>query len=203
MCVALVGQFLHEWSFLEYEMEQAIGAALGLSSIQRLMITKNMQLRDKINLLKTVAYMASSEKERSNRAKMLSAIADFAGNRNMIAHDLFLPSKDGRGVNFLVTKARGRLAIEDPVWTASDFFDKFEKISSFKKFVKGLRGDLETFRAVTQRLKDKEASAEPTLAQALLVLSGPQPRQPQETPLIHPDATSQKVSKTRRKPPRK
>jgi hypothetical protein len=50
---ALIGQFLKRWSNLEQQIHEAIGAALGLDETRRYILCANLQLRDKINVLRT------------------------------------------------------------------------------------------------------------------------------------------------------
>jgi hypothetical protein len=56
-CFALVGQFLSHWAALEATINNAIQTAYQITSEQAAVLTQNMQLRDKINVLRTVCHL--------------------------------------------------------------------------------------------------------------------------------------------------
>jgi hypothetical protein len=101
---ALVGQFLKRWSQLQDEIHEAIGAALNLDETKRYILCANLQLRDKLHILRTLVNVSSLPDDAKDEAD--STLADIANytKRNMIAHDAFEP--EGDGVVFLPVKAK-------------------------------------------------------------------------------------------------
>jgi hypothetical protein len=127
---ALVGMFLQAWAFMEQELRRAIEKGLGLNGLQAAMVCSNMQLRDKINLLKTLVHISlpvfPAEKEKFITA--LNKVATMSSKRNMLAHDVFGPSDDGKSVAFFVIKAKGKLEFPDTIWSPADFMKECAEI---------------------------------------------------------------------------
>jgi len=127
--LVLVGQYLQNWALMESLLNTCIAKVLRLDTLQGLIVCKNVQLRDKIHILKTASAL-----EIFNRAELqpftaaLNHIANISSDRNMIAHDMFNAAEDGDGVVFSVTKAKGTLALVDTRWKVSDFTDRYEDI---------------------------------------------------------------------------
>jgi hypothetical protein len=130
-CVALVGYFLQVWATLESTLNRAIVDALDLTEIQGAIVTKNIQLRDKINILKTLIDLHGVEVKRYQ--KVLETIGSLSLDRNMMAHDVFFPDDQGDGVQFLVIKAKGKLSIPPTRWSVAQFFDKYLEIVKLSK----------------------------------------------------------------------
>src|SRR5882757_6550613 len=86
---ALVGQFLQRWALTERELHNCIREALDLSNINTLIVTKNIQLRDKINILNTcvaeTAYLPDAEVKAVRL--VIEDFSSFSLVRNMMAHD--------------------------------------------------------------------------------------------------------------------
>ncbi len=108
---ALVGNFLALWANMEAKIRDAIAKALGLSDIQSAIVSANIQLRDKVHILRTAVDLSPirPQSEVSRFKSVLQSILDYAPTRNMMAHDMFGPSEDGSGVEFMVVKAKGKL----------------------------------------------------------------------------------------------
>jgi hypothetical protein len=141
-CCTFVGEFLQHWAFMEAELRDTLQKALGLNNIQGYTLASNIQLRDKISILRTAAYLSvgGDDDERRQNDKTLSAIADYAtANRNMMAHDMFGPAEDGKNVVFFVVKAKGKLVFPNTVWTETDFENAHKEIDGFTAFLKELR----------------------------------------------------------------
>jgi hypothetical protein len=129
-CLVLVGKFLQKWAWMEGALHTAMQIALGLDTFQTAIVTSNTQLRRKINILGTLISGAPFEREKIDRfKKTLNDIDQAAGNRNMMAHDAFAPSSDGRAVSFSVTKARGGpLLFPETLWDVSRFEKEYAAI---------------------------------------------------------------------------
>jgi hypothetical protein len=144
-CFALVGQFLHHWAALEATLNNAIETAFGLKAIQGVVLTKNIQLRDKIHILRTITDMSVCEPDRTFYTQCLNAIAEFSAHRNMIAHDSFHPDDQGDGVLFVVAKVKSGLKFPDTRWSVADFQRKIAEIDDFDKDMQRLTPLLEQF----------------------------------------------------------
>ncbi len=126
---ALIGQFLKCWSDLEQQIHEAIGAALGLDETRRYILCANLQLKDKVNVLRTLVQQSSfplDVKECIN--KELTAILDYP-YRNMIAHDAFGPDLSGDGVVFLPVKAKKEFSRLRDIWSIDKFKKEMEAIA--------------------------------------------------------------------------
>jgi len=126
-CVALSGYFLQYWSVLESNINNAIERGLDLTMLQGAVLTKNIQFRDKINILKTLVDLRGVEVDRLQSA--LESASKMSTHRNMIAHDMFVPDDDGDGVRFVVIRARGKLSFPETRWSIADFMKKYIEIA--------------------------------------------------------------------------
>jgi hypothetical protein len=129
-CLVLVGEFLRKWASMEAAMHTAMQTALGLDTFQSAIVGGNTQLRDKIHILRTLVAMLPFEKETiEGFDKILVSISNASRNRNMMAHNVFAPSPDGRGVSFSVTKAKGGpLSFPETIWDVPRFETEYVKI---------------------------------------------------------------------------
>jgi hypothetical protein len=137
---ALVGRFLQNWSFVEAGLRDAITKALGLSRLQGIWVCANISFRDKINILKTAIDVmpGHSATAKADMKKLLDNIAGHSPVRNMIAHDMFFPSADGRTVDFFVVKAKGKFEIPDEVWDVARFEQEYALLAGWATDLKGI-----------------------------------------------------------------
>ena len=132
---ALIGQFLKCWSDLEQQIHEAIGAALGLDETRRYILCANLQLKDKVNVLRTLVQQSSfplDVKECTN--KELTAILNYT-QRNMIAHDAFEPDLRGDGVVFFPVKAKKESSRPRDIWSIDKFKEEREAIAEMAENV--------------------------------------------------------------------
>ena len=179
--IALVGRFLQSWAFMEEGLHAAIAKALNLNQLQRYIVTANIQLRDKIHILRTLLHYIPinppSDIERFD--KMLEDIAKYSSKRNMMAHNAFGPSENGTAVQFILTQAKGKLEFPPSVWGAKEFGAAFSKINDFTNGLEELQNKI-TSAKVTEALM--KALQEPIPAPSGLGLASllhPQPQSPQ------------------------
>ena len=133
-CVALVGEFLRRWSNLESVLHDALAAAIGLDDTMRAILCANVQLRDKIHILRTIVGISTIGKsEKSSFDTTLVAIADYSPQRNLMAHVPFGPDDEGKGVLFLQVKAKGKFSQPKEVWTVDKFDAEYHKIDDFRE----------------------------------------------------------------------
>ena len=126
---ALIGHFLQNWSILESSLNRVIEAGLGLETLSAVIATRNIQLRDKIYIASTIVsitYLKDKEKYEACLKKIQKMVAW----RNLVAHELFMADEKGDGVEFLVTKAKGKLEFPKTRWSVSDFIDKGKNIQA-------------------------------------------------------------------------
>ena len=136
---ALIGQFLKRWSDLEQQIHEAIGAALGLDETRRYILCANLQLKDKVNVLRTLVQQSSFSldvKESTN--KELGTIVNYR-NRNMIAHEAFEPASDGDGVVFLPVKAKKDFSRPRDQWSVDKFQEEGKTIAALAENVARLK----------------------------------------------------------------
>jgi hypothetical protein len=126
-CLALVGDFLQRWGNLESTLNYVMQTALQLSPLQGAVLSKNVQMRDKIHICKTVIDLYLYGEAVVIHKKALSDVSDFSLDRNMIAHDMFIPDPEGDGVEFYVIKAKGRFDIPKVAWSVADFEKRAEQ----------------------------------------------------------------------------
>jgi hypothetical protein len=135
---ALIGQFLKRWSELEQQIHEAIGAALGLDETRRYILCANLQLKDKVNVLRTLVQQSSfpiDVKESTNTE--LAAIQNYT-HRNMIAHDAFEPDPEG-GVVFLPVKAKKQFSRPRDKWSVTKFEEEGKAIATLAEHVARLK----------------------------------------------------------------
>jgi hypothetical protein len=130
---ALVGKFLNLWALVEARIDSLLEVALELTPLQRVIVCNNVPFLNKIHILKTtgdIGALKPSEKEKISR--LLEKVRKFyIKNRNTVAHHLFAPAKTGIGVEFLITKAKGKIEFPNAEWSDKDFDNKFEKMNGF------------------------------------------------------------------------
>lgn len=135
---AYIGRFLFEWAYMEFQLNGAIGKALSLTETQKVIVCKNIQLRDKINILRTLVSISKhAESEKADFDNALLEIAKASSKRNMVAHDPFLVMKDG-GVSFYTIKARGTFSVPENDWEPEEFAGYYEQFSALAQKMKML-----------------------------------------------------------------
>lgn len=160
---ALAGHYLNSFASMESALNDALGAALRLDTLQRVIICKNIQLRDKTKIVRTLIELAFIPPDKKKAYdKLILSIGTMSNDRNMVAHDLFGPDEDGGGIEFLVTKANGKLAFPDVKWTVDDTEAKSDELLLVAAELRELKKDLgnaDIVKALMSRSKDDTTSA--------------------------------------------
>jgi len=149
-CVALVGEFLRRWSEMEGTLNRALAVAMGLDDTMRLILCANIQLRDKIHVLRTIVDISSmTEDEKKKFKDKLEKIGQYSLMRNTMAHGNFAADKDGKGVVFFQVKAKGNFSNSERILSTQEFSAEYEKIEAFKndatELMKALSGSKFSF----------------------------------------------------------
>lgn len=159
--VALVGLFLQAFALLETAINGAMGKALGLTDLQTVIVARNVQFSAKINILRTALTVSDlTLLERDKYKSELIAISKHAEIRNMMAHNLFLPSDDGKSVEFLVTKAKGKLVFPEEVWSEDRIRNEVSKMNGWCTKMKKLESAISS--ATLRRLLADALVHQPT-----------------------------------------
>jgi hypothetical protein len=169
----LVGRFLYHWGTMEFEVNRAIGKVLKLDAAQTWIVARNMQLRDKLNVLRTVTNLEGPTADGTLIIKALDDIATLANNsRNLIAHESFYPSRDGAGVEFFRVQARDKFAMPNTVWTPGMFEEKFASLQAIAAVLRGKFVPPKNALALVNRLA---AAMAPAPTAGLVGLTAPHP----------------------------
>src|SRR4051812_37506020 len=103
--VALVGEYLQSWSWMELELDEATAKALGLTGLQQYVLRSNVPFYKKIEIMRTLVQLALlTDTEKSGYDATLNKMGQCSAHRNIIAHDAFSSSQTNDGVGFLVYK---------------------------------------------------------------------------------------------------
>lgn len=116
----LVGHFMNQWAQLEHEINTAIHHAFKLIYAEGAIITGNLQIRDKISILRTAVEFYSRERMsdewRVEANWVFNRLSDFSPVRNMVAHTHFEATEDG-DVRFTRVYAKTRFSEGEEIWT--------------------------------------------------------------------------------------
>jgi hypothetical protein len=146
-CLALVGRFLQSWSGLEGNLNGTIQVALGLDVLQAAMLANNMQLRDKINFLRSTISLLTIDPEQTEFIATINRISKYSEWRNTVAHQPFLADDKTDGVRFLVFQAKGKINIPETRWSVDDFRKKLEAIKTANNELKTMQDHIIAGRA--------------------------------------------------------
>lgn len=108
---ARVGRFLWHWALLEAELRRALRRALNLSDLEVRILASNVQLRAKIDIIRTVINANGPTEAGQRLDNVLKKIANYSATRNMMAHDLFGPSEDDGEIVEFFLPSKGRASL--------------------------------------------------------------------------------------------
>lgn len=131
-----VGRFMSAWAFLESQLNVGIRTLSGLDSMESAIITANMQVRDKINALRTLLVLFSLAEDEKAAGRLMAKIENMSKDRNTVAHTMFWPQKKGSGVEFSRIKARGKLETLSVVWSTKQFDEKVARMHELQDQLK-------------------------------------------------------------------
>lgn len=142
---ALVGRFFQEWAFVESKLGNVISKGLNLQPMQSAILEANVMFKAKIDIARTLVGVSAihQEERRKSYTDTLEKIARFYANkRNLVAHNPFVPSEDGKRVRIYRTMAKGDLQFPKIEWSVEDFNRYFAKMDGFYRKLEALEGDV-------------------------------------------------------------
>lgn len=138
---ALVGYYLRCWGFMEASVNWAVQGAFDLDALWGAVVSRNMQLTNKLHILKTMVNLEVYQPDDKGKYQTcLDRIRALAGkDRNIVAHNAFRPDEKGVGVEFYIVKATGKFELPDTVWTIPDVRNKTDELMGICDVLKSLR----------------------------------------------------------------
>jgi hypothetical protein len=101
--IALVGRFLELWASMEWAVGRAISKSLGLSTMQMFVLMKNVQFLNKLHILGAIIELSSLSVDDLKRFRSIIGLTqNLYGSRNIVAHEMFIPSDITDGVMSLL-----------------------------------------------------------------------------------------------------
>jgi hypothetical protein len=144
-------------------------ALVGVKGLTAAVLTHNLQVRDKQNIIRTFfdLYGAADPEWVKAATKAMDRLGKCNNDRNIVAHTAFAPKPNG-DVEFFIVKAKGRLQLPEVIWTQADFDAKETEMEAVRARLEELVEDC---------LKRKDA-ATPRARNALIGLFEPSPDSP-------------------------
>lgn len=135
------------WSLLEMELGRSVRVLLRLKGVEGAVATANIPLRDKIHLSRTLVNVFGLGDADALAAanKTFDQIADMSAQRNVVAHNAFIPGPEGE-VEFIITKAKGKFSVPKTVWAAAQFHERFAKMDALMHELRGITTNADLFR---------------------------------------------------------
>jgi hypothetical protein len=103
----MVGRFMFHWAMMESTINSCVAAISGLDYHNGAIICKNMSLQNKLAVCRSAIDLYMIKKDEADLLKgTFHRVSNLTGLRNMCAHDFFGPSREAKGVEFTVVKAK-------------------------------------------------------------------------------------------------
>jgi hypothetical protein len=146
----LVGRFLFHFSHVEGGIDAAIAKLFDLKEDAADIITANMDMNRKLNIVQSMVDLQSKPPEwRSWATDLLNQIRGLnSPSRQIVAHSTFEPFENG-SVRFKRTTAKETLKRDAPVWSTKKFNDDFLKLEECATKLTQLVFDLSPYRGGT------------------------------------------------------
>ena len=149
--LALVGQYLQEFAFMENEVDKVMATLMELNTTQQFVLSPNIPFHNKIHILTTLLKAISlQEQSKNDYLVTLNHILRASSWRNNIAHSPFLPSNETDGVMFYVVKAQGELKFPDMDWPIARFEQEYNKLRTYQNKTAGIHEDVAQAKAKIQ-----------------------------------------------------
>ena len=90
--LALVGQYLQEFAFMENEVDKVMATLMGLNTTQQFILSPNIPFHSKIHILSTLLKAISlPERSKNDYLSIFNKMLGASSWRNNIAHSPFSP----------------------------------------------------------------------------------------------------------------
>ena len=128
----LVGKFMEQWAIAELQVDYAIAKALKLNDPQSLLFSSTLRVSQKLDVLKVLIDASQLEPdERARFKKHMGKLSNLSGDRNKIAHALFIPTRNGNEVFFVTTALKdGELKSPQFAWSEEQFHSRYERLKN-------------------------------------------------------------------------
>ena len=98
----LVGRFMKEWAFAEAALDEVIATALKIDTVESWVLSTTITLYLKWNISKSLINLSQmSEKDKQKFMEMEKEFNNLSGDRNLLAHYMFVVSEEKRRGKFL------------------------------------------------------------------------------------------------------
>lgn len=196
-----VGHFMAQWAQLEDEINRAIHRLFKLPFEEGAIVTRNLQVRDKLTILRTAIEYYSrdrmSEEWRDEAGGIVVRLAkDVVPDRNVVAHTYFLPG-DAGAVEFFRVHASKAVRQSTEVWTPAEVQAKCEQMTEYSIALMQIMRELIPRKGLTPAARESSGLLDP---QVPLYPRSPEP--PASRSSAARSANRRKSDQTQRKPPK-
>lgn len=144
LCFALVGQFMWHWSMLENTVDEALGNALDLSYMQMTVLSDHINFMGKLKILTGAITIATfNADQRRDFHATVDSLTPLYRDRNVVAHHLFGPIKDRRGVTFFTRQTKKTVRLSEEFWSEEECEMRFRRLEEAERSVRDLSRGLE------------------------------------------------------------
>jgi hypothetical protein len=150
-CYKMVGEFMYNYALLETDLNQLLGQMMGLENPNAHILTSSMDVSKKLNI--AICGIKFQPIDHEAAAEVLKELFDINGERKIVAHCLFGPSKKGDGIEFYRITTNRKLNMYVEYWTKAQFAAKIENMKVVRNRIQALE------KAVTPIQSEKASSA--------------------------------------------
>ena len=138
---SLIGEFMLRWSFVEYEVDKVIAEILKLNFEQSHLLSYTLSVAHKVNMLRVLINSSPlSEDDKKRFKKVICKLRKSAQVRNIVAHSMFSPSRDGTAVQFIrVITDNKKVEFPETKWNEQDFATRFNQLDDLALDLTALR----------------------------------------------------------------
>lgn len=156
---AHVGRFFREWGMLEASLNRLIIKSMNLGVLEGAILTGNLHLKDKLNIVKTLIYISFLGLDDNKKyTALIAEIEKFARTyRNSLAHEQFIVTPNG-DLKFFVVRAKGKLDFPEKIWGEEKFLELSILIFEFNRKIIELTSKLENSNALKAAHQARDAT---------------------------------------------
>jgi hypothetical protein len=117
----LVGRFQHHFARIDQGMDEAITKVFDLDDGAAAILLANIDFMKKVDILRSVIALQFSVADKEAADRLLKKIKGINNpDRQTVIHSTFEPHGTD-SVKFRRVTAKGKLSIQEPIWTKADF----------------------------------------------------------------------------------